>query len=193
MTRFAPLTLLVLLTPAVAAPVPKAVKKPAAYFPLRFGDKWEFVDGKESVTEEVSGVTPHDDGSFTAVVKLTGGGGHSIEYKVDADAVGRSKMASNTLDPPLRMVPTVMKAGDEWDTKFRYGSSDWHYRLTVGEAEDVTVPAGKFRAVPVTCKRLNGDRVVETIIDWYADGVGLVKVRHDDGTVKELVKYTPGK
>ena len=67
---------------------------------------------------------------------------------------------------------------------------------TVGGSEDVTVPAGTYRAVRVVASRADGGR--EAVVHWYAAGVGEVKrvVRAADGTEtvrRALAAFAPGK
>ena len=66
---------------------------------------------------------------------------------------------------------------------------------TVGKEEEVTVPAGTFKAIPVTSQVDVGGRLLKNT-SWYAPGVGVVKVvMANDGNerVQELKEFTPGK
>jgi hypothetical protein len=57
--------------------------------------------------------------------------------------------------------------------------------FTVQGTEDVTVPAGKFKAVKITRK------VKETeVTDYYVRGIGLVKRASGEGTTMELREYS---
>ena len=65
----------------------------------------------------------------------------------------------------------------------------------VGPEEEVEVPAGKFKAVPVTSINHLAGRIQKTR-HWYAPGVGLIKTAPFDGDVggTEILKsFTPGK
>jgi hypothetical protein len=52
----------------------------------------------------------------------------------------------------------------------------------------VTVPAGKFTALPVT-ERVKG--MTDGLTQWYADGVGLIKTENN-GRVVELKAFRQG-
>ena len=83
-----------------------------------------------------------------------------------------------------------------------FGSSTLNYTLvaTVGEPELITVGTGQGREVvafPLTqtmglSGTVQGQRVnlSETIVDYYASGLGIVKLVEDDGTVWELLSST---
>ena len=55
------------------------------------------------------------------------------------------------------------------------------------DAEEVTVPAGKFKCIKVHINKTTGDDTDEEI-DWYAPGVGLVKLKSKK-FLKELKSY----
>lgn len=55
------------------------------------------------------------------------------------------------------------------------------------DAEDVTVPAGKFKCVKVHISKITGDDTDDET-DWYAPGVGLVKLKSKK-YLKELKSY----
>ena len=63
---------------------------------------------------------------------------------------------------------------------------------SLGEAQEVETPAGKFSAVPITVTFLPKDLNPDTY--WYADGVGLIKrtIGAKNEPVLELKTFTPG-
>jgi hypothetical protein len=65
-------------------------------------------------------------------------------------------------------------------------------KSTVAGVEEVTVPAGKFRAMKVV-SIVTGASIPMTRTCWYADGVGLVKSTTEGGQIKygsELTDYS---
>ena len=68
--------------------------------------------------------------------------------------------------------------------------------VTVGDSEDVKVPAGTYRATKVVSKvtEVDGKPIPQprTYTYWYAKGVGLVKVEWNGGG-RELKSFTHGK
>lgn len=189
-----------LLAASLTAPVPKA--KAPNYFPLTVGNKWVYdQDGKE-VSEEVTKVIA--DGKQTRViVTCTDGPGNSweMEYIVADGAVSQPKNGLLTYDPPFRRVDLDLKPGAKWEsvTLSVKGSFVCSGEMVAGEEEEVKVPAGTFKAVPVvyTVTKVDGKRLKPKPLvytDWYAEGVGLVKAKypHPDGD-KTLKSFTPGK
>ena len=63
---------------------------------------------------------------------------------------------------------------------------------TVGKEEELTTPAGKFAAFPITRKYVQPNIRNETTY-YYGDGVGLVRQTTAGRHVQELKAFTPGK
>jgi len=185
-----------LLAAVLAAPVPKEKAK-ASYFPMREGDKWVYVqDGKE-VTEEVTKVA--DKNGEVRVTKAYTGSRRTwdLEYLVKDGVAYQAKAGPFSYDPPIRRVDLDLKPGAKWESKapLTPGVIAESGEMVAGEPEEVEVPAGKFQAVPVvfTVTEWDGKRLPKPTVStcWYAEGVGLVKMKHDDGE-KVLKEFTPG-
>jgi hypothetical protein len=93
-----------------------------------------------------------------------------------------------------------VKAGDSWvvDIPSQEGGLQGSTgTATVGDVEEVQVPAGKFRAVrvDVTITAVDGKPLAKPrrATRWYAPGVGLVKVAAGTGVTRALKAFTPGK
>jgi hypothetical protein len=84
------------------------------------------------------------------------------------------------------------KAGDEWEVRSTRNEVEFKLTATVRKVEKVKVPAGTFEAVPVVLEGTVGGRTI-TATQWYAPGVGLVKVNQGETTIEELKSFTPGK
>ena len=73
---------------------------------------------------------------------------------------------------------------------------DWEKEATVKEPEEVKVPAGTFKAVPVETGLLVREQSVG-ITTWYAPGTGIVQIKvaaaADELITLRLTKFTPGK
>src|SRR4029079_12800427 len=84
-------------------------------------------------------------------------------------------------------------AGGTWSWKGKgNGGLDVDESSTVAGSELVTVPAGKFPAMKVVTKVVQGGTTV-TKTYWYANWIGLVKSMTDTGSVQsttELVDYS---
>ena len=74
----------------------------------------------------------------------------------------------------------------------RRGRDVYTTTVTAGAAEEVTTPAGKFTAVPITMVTQTRTGKYESK-SWYADGVGLVKSTSEGVVVRELKAFTIGK
>jgi hypothetical protein len=194
-----PRTLVALLLAALApaAPVPK-VKKGLVY-PYAVGTTWEYIhDGDEKMVwvERVAEVTEKD-GVVTFKVDITPAtGGTEFEvYRLKDGELGIIDTHFGEYDPAMPFARLGMKDGDEWEAEFtltgdgRKSTRKWKY--TVGQAEEITTPAGKFTATPVT--RVEGPR--RTSVFWFADGVGMIRqtVNGQKEPAQELKAFTPGK
>jgi len=116
-----------------------------------------------------------------------------------ASDTGLFRLASDgkKLDPPHRILRLPARPGDKWEIRVP-GET---LRLThtneyeMGSEEEVTTPAGKFRAVRVHRKSIRGDGRVSMDLDlWIAPNVGVVKVAGKlDGEDHEQVlkSFTP--
>jgi hypothetical protein len=100
-------------------------------------------------------------------------------------------------DPAYVMLEAAaLKPGATWSYSFTYtqrvpdaapATSDRpiNFSCTVEGEEEVTVPAGKFKAMKIV-KRQGKTEITE----YYARGMGLVKRVNSDGTTWELMSYS---
>jgi len=109
----------------------------------------------------------------------------------------KSLMEMHYADPAYLMLePAALRPGATWSYSFTQtfhlpdgttSNSDRSntFACTVQGEEEVTVPAGKFKAVKIN-KKINKVEVDE----YYARGMGLIKRRNSDGTTWELTSYS---
>jgi hypothetical protein len=172
------------------------------YFPLSVGNSWKYesttADGKKSeftikvLSEEKENGNPlflvetmsfqpiHDWYSKPSGWVLL----HREEY-VKAGTKAEFQPTRQLLKNPLTNGDTW-----EWKGKGMMGLAIEESNAVSGP-ESVTAPAGKFTAMKVTTRVVQGGAPV-TKTYWYAPGVGLVKSMTDTGAVKsntELVEY----
>ena len=173
------------------------------YFPLNAGDSWKYhsttADGKQSdftikvlnqetengnplyLVETVSTFQPiHDWYSKPSGWVLL----HREEYvKTGAKA---------EFQPTRQLLKNPLGDGDSWQWKGKgMMGLDIEESNSASGPETVSVPGGKFTAMKVTTRVVQGGTPV-TKTYWYAPGVGLVKSMTDTGAVKsttELVEY----
>ena len=174
------------------------------YFPLRVGDTWKYrsttADGKQSefsikvlseekengntlyLVETVSTFQPiHDWYSKPSGWVLM----HRQEYvKTGSKA---------EYQPTKQFLKNPLMRGDSWHWQGKgMMGVEIDESNDVAGPETVSVPAGKFEAMKVATRVIQGGALV-TKTYWYAPGVGLVKSMTDTGSVKsttELLEYS---
>lgn len=205
---------LLMVTPrADCAPKTHAgpVKKPPPpdYFPLKQDYWWKYksktADGKESdSTIKVPAVEKKEDGTViysvdTSVAVASAVVIHDWYTKPKGlvlrirEKYGDNENMSVDYDPPDQLIKNPLIAGDTWQwTGKGMMSVDIIDSSEVEPAEEVIVPAGKFKAMKVSSKVVQGGATA-TKTYWYAPWVGLVKSMTESGPVKsttELLDYS---
>ena len=96
--------------------------------------------------------------------------------------------------PPMCVLRYPVKAGDSWMTDAKLGEQTAKLTSRVG-AEEVTVPAGKYKAVTVQVEgEADGAKIRATY--WFVANIGLVKQVGDIGGTQvtlEMEKFEAGK
>jgi hypothetical protein len=188
----------VLSVGVLAAPVPKA--KPKEFgFPTEIGTKWVYAAGKAGErewTEEIMESEKRDDTVWIKVQYREAENSHYVTYSVSPQCVTQLNSAGWKIDNVLLQLPP--KKGDTWKvgTPIQKGLICDSGQMTVGEVEEVTVPAGKYKTIKVEYEVTNRSGVeLEKPITykyWYASEVGLVKFTTTDFE-RSLKSFTPGK
>jgi hypothetical protein len=187
-----------LLVACLAAPVPKGLK--GEYYPLVVGERRVYQEGGREFVEEVTGVEAKDGGTRATLTHSTSRWDTwQVEEFVKDGAVFRSRIGKEAFDPPFRLLDLRLKAGAKWEAVATVADSTaagYAGEMAAGEEEEVTVPAGKFKAIPVTwtVTTAGGEPLPKPRVYafWYAQGVGQVKYTHPDGE-RVLKSFTPGK
>jgi hypothetical protein len=186
---------------AAAAPASKAPADPGpAYFPTALGTKWVYDENGREWTWEV---TAAEAKAGETVVTLSASAGGDLEPRVKAAVSARGvyqfELGPFKIDPVCELRFPV-KAGDSWAVDVaqqKGGLTGSTGTVTVGEVEEVKVPAGKFRALrlDVVISAENGRPLAEPkrAARWYAPGVGLVKLTTGKDFTRALKAFTPGK
>ncbi len=189
------------LGPAASGKKPHAEKTAPDYFPLRVGDSWTYRNSEEGgytlkvLSEEPqAGSPPHYVVELLSGVKIlrvfSKGEGwvlfHSENYT-------EHEGLEASYDPPKQYLPNPLVVGQKWEWSGKDPTQvEYRERSRVDAAEQVTVPAGKFRAMKVVTE-VTGGSAAKTVTNWYAEGVGLVKSTTDGGQIKygsELTDYS---
>jgi hypothetical protein len=138
---------------------------------------------EHEVVFRVSGTAKKVGDETNVDIAYPDGNGIALRYRITSDGVAlvsKKITASGTASDELVRAPELflklpLAKGATW----KYGPFD----ATVGDDEDVTVPAGKFRATRVDFKLgksvprpiCNIMGMAETITMWLAPGTGIVK------------------
>lgn len=192
-------TFLVALTTFGARP--EAPKKTADYFPLRVGDSWTYRNTEEGgYTWKVLSEEPPEGGPVRYVVEVRSGVIiQNVFSKTDgwilfhAESYPEHEGLKATYEPPKQYLPNPLVAGQKWEWTGKDPTQVEHHESSrVVGFENITVPAGKFRAMKVVSEVSSGATPL-TRTNWYADGVGLVKSTTQGGQIKygsELTDYS---
>ena len=201
------LTAIVLATLALGSsamagkPKPKPTKTEADYFPLRIGDSWTYRNTEEGgYTFRVLSEQPQEAGPVRYIVELRSG---VIIQKIFSKAAGwvlfhaesypEHEGLQATYEPPKQYLPNPLVAGQKWEWGGKDPTQvDHHEKSRVVGFENVTVAAGKFRAMKVVSEVSSGAAPM-TKTSWYVDRVGLVKSTTEGGQIKygsELTDYS---
>jgi hypothetical protein len=189
------------LVSAAVANKPKPPKPAGDYFPLRVGDSWTYRNTEEGgYTLKVLSEEPHTGSASRFVVELNSGVKIIHKFsKVEGWVLFHSESYPEheglqaTYDPPKQYLPNPLVVGREWRWTGKDPTQVEHQESSkVVGMEEVTVPAGKFRAMKVVTE-ITGGGAAKTVTNWYADGVGLVKSTTDGGQIKygsQLTDYS---
>ena len=189
------------LAPNVFSVKPKDPKPTADYFPLRVGDSWTYRNTEEGgYTLKVLSEEPQEAGPVRYVVEFRSGVIiQNIFSKVSgwvlfhAENYPEHEGLKATYEPPKQYLPNPLVAGQKWEWTGKDPTQTEHHESSrVVGSENVTVAAGKFRAMKVVTEVSGGSAPI-TKTNWYADGVGLVKSITDGGKIKygsELTDYS---
>jgi hypothetical protein len=195
-------TLLFLQDAGAAKSKPKSKSEPALdYFPLQVGYSWTYRNSEEGgYTLKVLSEEPHEGGPAQYLVELLSGVKILKTYSKTSGWVlyhGETYPEHEGLqiiyEPPRQYMPNPLAVGQKWEWSGRDTTQmDYHESSRVVGTETVSVAAGKFRAMKVVTEVTSGSSA-KTRINWYTDGVGLVKSVTESGQIKygsELTDYS---
>jgi hypothetical protein len=194
------LVTLVLGTSATARK-PKPTQPDVDYFPLRVSDSWTYRNTEAGgYTLKVLNEEPQQAGTVHYVVEFRSEVIiQNVFSKVDgwvlfhAESYPEHEGLKATYEPPKQYLPNPLVAGQKWEWTGKDPTQmERHESNRVVGFENVTVAAGKFRAMKVVSEVTAGATPM-TKTNWYAAGVGLVKSATVGGQIKygsELTDYS---
>lgn len=199
-------TLALMSLTMVGAMAQKPQQPPPDYFPLRVGDWWKYrsttADGKQSeFTMKVLSEEKKADGTSQYLMEtLTTFQPINDWYSKPSGQVLMHRIAypkNESLKADYQPVklylknPLAVGASWEWKGKGMMGV-DIEESSRVTATEMIEVPAGKFQAMKVETKVIQGGTPV-TKTYWFVNWIGMVKSMTDTGSVRsttELIDYS---
>jgi hypothetical protein len=207
MNKFRTIAALLLLSLAfLAVAGQKPQQPPPDYFPLRVGDWWKYrsttADAKQSeFTIKVLSDEKQGDGTSLYLVETlttfqpihdwySKPSGWVLMHRI---AYPKNEALKAEYQPVKQYLKNPLSANASWEWKGKgMMGVDIEESSRVTGSEAVEVPAGKFQAMKVETKVIQGGTPV-TKTYWFANWVGLVKSMTDTGSVKsttELLDYS---
>ncbi|HKO97645.1 MAG TPA: hypothetical protein VJU86_11670 [Pyrinomonadaceae bacterium] len=208
MSRFHRLNTLLLVSFALALTLvaQKPKEPPPDYFPLRVNDWWKYrsttADNKQSeFTIKVLSDEKQADGTSRYQVETlttfqpihdwySKPSGWVVMHRI---AYPKNEALKADYQPAKQYLKNPLSAGATWDWKGKgMMGVDIEESSRVVGPETVEVPAGKFQAMKVETKVIQGGTPVSKTY-WFANWIGLVKSMTDTGSVKsttELIDYS---
>ena len=202
---------LVLLALTSLAPIFIALaqepKTSVDYFPLRVGDSWTYrntADGSEYTLRVLREEKQPDGSTRYQVEKLAGPKDSPVKIHLwfskangwvlmHGERYPEHEGLEAKYEPPKQYLPSPLAPDVKWEWSGKdYTQTPMHEASRVAGTEEITVPAGKFRAMKVI-SQVTGSSAPVTKTYWYADGIGLVKTTSEAGDIKygsELADYS---
>jgi hypothetical protein len=192
----------VLAAPLPAAPLPDDAKE-TLYFPTKVGAKWVaegMIGGR--TRQVIMTVTKVESKHGTSIVTTEMVDGERPQMVLSTQVVEVSNRELFYRPPASGhngCSGTALKQGkegDRWQIDLALpGHPDARVTRTLGRTEEVTVPAGRYKAVRVETEAKAGKHTVKGTT-WYAPGIGIVKevVSSNNGLnqTNVLKSFTPG-
>jgi hypothetical protein len=172
------------------------------YYPLRVNDSWTYrsTSGGTEHTLKVLGEEKQADGTIRYEVEKLAGAKVLMSFSKTAGWVllhseryPEHEGLEAKYEPAKQYLKNPLVADAQWGWKGQdYTNTELEEDNQVSGPEEVTVVAGKFRAMKVVSK-VAGASAPLTRTSWYAEGVGLVKSMSEAGEMKygwELADYS---
>lgn len=191
MLRTAPVALasMLALLGSTAGQDGKEGKKATYYYPTTVGTKLVFDSthsngAKSTITLLVKNVIAVKGGFRVTALRIVGNGS-AINTVTEVASRGVLLIGSHDREHPepelILKLPAI--AGDSWPAPKMEGVVDAIH--TVGKEVEIEVPAGKFKAIPVTTT-LDGRKGAGTTT-WYAPGLGSIKTVVNLGDAEHVI------
>jgi hypothetical protein len=193
------LALAIGLSNAVLVAVVRQEKTPD-YFPLKPGTKWSYElnqGGKKLKISSQIAKVEETNGKSTAVLETTMNGEVASTEHLAATEKGvfRHRVNGIELSPPVCFLQYPLKKGESWETSSTLANEQLKVKGKVIDSEEVTVPAGTYKAFRVEIET-SAAGLRSTTTFWFAPDVGVVKQATENAgkmLTAELEKFEEGK
>jgi hypothetical protein len=170
------------------------------YYPLKVGTKWHYdinANGKKmSSVNEIAKTETIDGKSLSRLETTVMEKVAATEHLTVTDkGVFRNRINGMEITPPVCLLKFPVKDGETWDSEVKIGAEQLTVKAKAGKEEEITVPAGTYKAVTSELEVTAGGITVKTRY-WFAKDVGVVKQTMDNNgaTIEmELSKFEKGK
>jgi hypothetical protein len=210
--RMFPICLMLLIAAAELAAQDKL--KETSYYPLNVGTTWYYRAGDSKFTIRVARhekvgdtlcalLETRRDGKVVGSEHLTvtNDGVYRLDLtfpQLQSDPKDKAKTArtlvSQSLKPPILILKLPPGKGDSWKVDSKGDGKTFRGSFQI-EEQEITVPAGTYKAVRIASQDLEVNSLKATITTFYADGVGMAKQIIEMGEAKieiELEKFAAG-
>jgi hypothetical protein len=170
------------------------------YYPLKSGTKWFYElnqDGKKiKINNQIAKVETVDGKSLALLETTINGEVTSTEQLASTEkGVFRHRANGVELSAPLCILKFPLKKDDTWESETTIANELLKIKGKVIDNEEVTVPAGTYKAFRVEVETsAAGMRATTTF--WFAADVGVVKQTTENAgktVTAELEKFEAGK
>ncbi len=174
------ITLLTLTAFALSATARvQAQEKSPDYYPFTVGTKWHYqVDPgngvKVDIINHLAEIEKIDGISMARIETTTQGQVAATEHMSQTEkGLFRRRFGGGKISPPIQLLKYPIKKGEQWESKHSIAGQSLTSKCTVDLAE-VTVPAGKYKAVKVVVDAKQAGNNISTTY-WFVENVGIVK------------------
>jgi len=183
-----------MLSVAALLAVSTVAPDPPPYFPTTAGARlvYKAADGSEDVRSISKVERKGHDVAVHETRVLNGRETPVGTTVVSPTGLLRTSSGGHDLDPPLPLLKLPAKPGETWD--WTNPTDRGKHTFKIRGEEEVTVPAGKYKAVVVEQVQMRAGKPVRTVY-WFAPDVGLVKAatkldKHEQVNL-ELKSFSP--
>ena len=175
-------------------------EKTPDYYPLKPGTRWVYqveANGKKvQLTNQISKLETIDGKSLALVESSVNGSITATEHLTTTDkGIFRNRTNGVEISPPICLLKYPVTKGETWESEATLGNQQMKVKSKSVDIAEVTVPAGKYKAVRVDVE-ISVAGLNASFSYWFAPDVGVVKQTTDLGGSKisaELEKYEPPK